>query len=205
MAKINVIKPSFEILSDHMPMVPKAAKMARICYRTEDPQDATKEAKMLNSCISAGHTSVIEHGYMSVFFPSDPIDPKRFGDERIQQPLSASMIWSQFNSDDISKYTEVTGDNQIYKYVDGQNAPMKVYPVVVSNFRAWLNIIDSAMASAIESPIVSTSVFAGAGVGSGVGLSLLQATRPNAKERTRITHTAMIESFFIFHSLIVYF
>lgn len=151
MATIKVIKPSFKLFDDHVDPVAKAAEMARICYKTEDPQNPEEDKRLINACIKMGHTSTIEHGYMCVHIPDRPIDPKVFEDPRITQPITSAMIWNQFSCDDISKYTEIIGDDEIYKLVDGANANMHVYPCTVTNFRAWLNIIDTITASAIQS------------------------------------------------------
>lgn len=149
MSEMKMIKPSFQLFDSHMKPVDKVATMARLCYRSEKVATPETDAALVKGCIMRGHTSVTEHGFMAVYLSPDKMDPKIFGREEAQ-PFSSQMLWDQYHSPDKNKYTEMFGDDLIYKKIDGDNAQAKIYPTIVADFRAWLNILDDLLAASIQ-------------------------------------------------------
>lgn len=149
MSQINVIQPSVTILPDSMSQYDRVRKNARICYRSEAAASDEADAKMVAGCINRGHTSVTEHGFMSVFLSDENIDPKVFNIPELKTPFSTRYIWSMFRSPDINKYLSIYTDDTIYQKIEGPTAQPKAYPVILGDFRAWMNVLDDCLTAAV--------------------------------------------------------
>lgn len=154
MSKLNVIEQSFELIPPHIGPVDKVARMARICYRSEDNASPESDAKLINACANSGHMSVTEHGFVSVYFSDRKIDPAVFGENKIKNAFSTALLWDQFECEAKRKYLEIYGDDQIYKKVDGPGSDARIYMTNTANFHTWFNIIDDCLAESISQRFV---------------------------------------------------
>lgn len=155
MSKINVIKPSVEIVDPGMDPIARVAKMARLCYRSEKNLGPEADARLIKNCVKSGHTSVAEHSYISVFFSDEriPVKEMNFPDNdgtMKDNPavVSAKFIWDNFSIPDKSKYIEPFGDDQIYRKI-APGTPPRVYNVAYGNFRAWISVLDTLISVSI--------------------------------------------------------
>ena len=164
MSKLNVINPSVEIVDPGMDPVAKVAKMARICYRSEQNTGPESDARLVKNCVKSGHTSVTEHSFISVYFSEEDHAVKDLGfpdpDGTMKDNtaiVSARMLWDNFTIPDKSKYIEPFGDDQIYRKVT-PGGPARVFNVSYGNFRAWLNVLDTMLSvSIVEGYILGTA------------------------------------------------
>ncbi len=155
MSKINVIKPTVEIVDPGMDPIAKVAKMARICYRSEQNLGHEADVRLIKNCVNSGHTSVAEHSYISVYFDDTriPVKEMNFPDPTGTMKdntavVSAKFLWDNFTIPDKSKYIEPFGDDQIYRKVAPGTSP-NVYNVSIGNFRAWLSVLDTLISVSI--------------------------------------------------------
>lgn len=155
MSKINVIKPTVEIVDPGMDPIAKVAKMARICYRSEKNLGHEADVRLIKNCVNSGHTSVAEHSYISVYFDDTmiPVKEMNFPDPTGTMKyntaiVSAKFLWDNFTIPDKSKYIEPFGDDQIYRKIAPGTSP-KVYNVSSGNFRAWLSVLDTLISVSI--------------------------------------------------------
>ena len=155
MSKINVIKPTVEIVDPGMDPIAKVAKMARICYRSEKNLGHEADVRLVKNCVKSGHTSVTEHSYISVYFDDTriPVKEMNFPDpdgtmKDNTAVISAKFLWDNFTLPDKSKYIEPFGDDQIYRKIAPGTSP-RVYNVAIGNFRAWLNVLDNLISVSI--------------------------------------------------------
>lgn len=155
MSKINVIKPTVEIVDPGMDPIAKVAKMARICYRSEQNLGHDADVRLIKNCVNSGHTSVAEHSYISVYFDDTriPVKEMNFPDPTGTMKdntavVSAKFLWDNFTIPDKSKYIEPFGDDQIYRKVAPGTSP-NVYNVSIGNFRAWLSVLDTLISVSI--------------------------------------------------------
>ena len=155
MSKINVIKPTVEIVDPGMDPIAKVAKMARICYRSEQNLGHEADVRLIKNCVNSGHTSVAEHSYISVYFDDTriPVKEMNFPDptgtmKDTTAVVSAKFLWDNFTIPDKSKYIEPFGDDQIYRKVAPGTSP-NVYNVSIGNFRAWLSVLDTLISVSI--------------------------------------------------------
>ena len=74
---MNIIKPSFEIISDisegGLKELKQIERMGRISYKSEDKitKDGESAKKFIKKLIENGHESVLEHSSLSVIFITD--------------------------------------------------------------------------------------------------------------------------------------
>ena len=155
MSKINVIKPSVEIVDPGMDPIARIAKMARICYRSEKNLGSEADVRLVKNCVKSGHTSVTEHSYISVYFSDTKIPVKEMNfpdpDGTMKDNtaiVSARFIWDNFTIPDKSKYIEPFGDDQIYRAIEPGTAP-RVYNVSYGNARAWLSVLDTLISVSV--------------------------------------------------------
>lgn len=161
--KLNVITPSFSLMPPGMNLIEKAAAMARICYKSEAKADPENNDRLIRSCCGRGHTSVVEHAYVSVWFSDEEIQPTEMKEAHgFQIPFNARLVWNLVESPDKKKYLEDYVDSTIYKTIDGPDTKPKAYAVTVGNFRAWNNTLIQCFGGAIQSgSILATAVVAG--------------------------------------------
>lgn len=155
MSKINVIKPSVEIVDPGMDSISRVARMARICYRNEKNLGPEADTRIVKNCIKSGHTSVTEHSFVSVYFSDEkiPIKEMNFPDpdgtmKDNSSIVSAKYLWDNFTVPDKSKYIEPFGDDQIYRKVAPGSSP-RVFNVSYGNFRAWLSVLDTLISVSV--------------------------------------------------------
>lgn len=155
MSKINVIKPTVEIVDPGMDPVAKVAKMARICYRSEKNLGREADVRLVKNCVKSGHTSVTEHSCISVYFDDTriPVKEMNFPDpdgtmKDNTAVISAKFLWDNFTLPDKSKYIEPFGDDQIYRKIAPGTSP-RVYNVAIGDFRAWLSVLDNLISVSI--------------------------------------------------------
>lgn len=160
MSKVNAIKASAEIINPNMDQVEKVAMMARICYRSEQASGPESDKRLIRSCISKGHTSVMEHGLMGVFFDNKPVPDKQLRPDWDKAPgkvVSDEIIWESINSLDIKRYVlDGVDDDKLVDKFDPEFR--KEHPdqfatlqCKYANLRAWLNIESDIFDAAIAS------------------------------------------------------
>jgi len=64
--KIQVIKPSFEIVSRTVGMIKHIELCGRVCYKSEDKITESSAKNFVSKLIKAGHESVLEHANITV-------------------------------------------------------------------------------------------------------------------------------------------
>lgn len=161
--KLNIITPSFTLMPPGMDLTEKVAAMARICYKSEAKADPENNMRLIRSCVGRGHTSVIEHGFVSVWFSPATVEPTEFSDAHaFKVPFSAATIWSLIDSPDKRKYIDEYIDSTVYKSIDGEDAPPRAYPVAIGNFRAWSNVLLQCFGGALQNgSILALGIVAG--------------------------------------------
>lgn len=144
----EIVPRSEQIIQEPDPCK-KIEQFARICYRTEDKIKEGSSENLLKHCISNDHGSVLEHFYVSMYFPSEGNFKSFFGYEH----MTPSHIWQNCNSDAKQKFIREHWDRYIKintSIPDGQNL---VWRCSTGNLRVWRDMIGAGLEASLKQDI----------------------------------------------------
>ena len=151
---VDIVPYEVEVLDPNMSLKDKIAKAARICYRSEAAASDATDSKLISGCVKRGHTSVLEHGAISVFLNIRPDQEVMTMFKTILgqagRPTSLRAIWDRMPTLTAQRYMSSFNDPDIFKgheddiLIDGKQLPAGAdvaLPVIVGDVRAWKDLL----------------------------------------------------------------
>ena len=151
---VSTVDYEVEVLDPKTPMMEKIALAARTCYRSESAASIENDKSLIAGCVKRGHTSVLEHGAISLYLDIRPTE------ESIQmirtvigqkgRPVALRQIWDRMSTLTSQRYATSFNDPDIFSKhydeitVDGRKLPKEAdvsLPVIIADLRAWRDII----------------------------------------------------------------
>ena len=155
---VNFVDYEVEVLPPSMSMFEKIALAARTCYRSEGESSVEKDKKLIAGCVRRGHTSVLEHGAISLYLNIRPDDATSNAVRTIignrGRPAALRQMWDTLSTLSSQRYAHSFNDPDIFSkhadevLVDGQKLPKDAdvaLPVVVADVRAWRDILQERL------------------------------------------------------------
>ncbi len=144
----SIVDRCEQLVVEHDPMK-KIEQFARICYRSEDKIKDNSSIGLIKHCINNNHTSVLEHFYISVFFPSEGHYKEILGDDR----MTPSYIWN--SCDSIVKRTFINEfwDRHIRINKDIPAEQTIVWRCSVGNLTTWRSIVADGLEASIKQDV----------------------------------------------------
>lgn len=151
---VSITDYDVEVLDPKTPMMEKIALAARTCYRSESVASTENDKKLIAGCVKRGHTSVLEHGAISLYLDIRPTEESaKMIKEVIGQkgrPVALRQLWDRMSTLTSQRYATSFNDPDIFAkhydeiVIDGRKLPKEAdvsLPVIIANLRAWRDII----------------------------------------------------------------
>ena len=143
-----------EVLDPKMSMQEKIAFAARTCYRSEKSASPESDKNLIASCVKRGHTSVLEHGAISLYLNIRPDEETSTMIQNVigqrGRPVALRQIWDRLVTLSSQRYASAFNDPDMFRKhsdeitVDGRKLPKDAdiaLPVIVADVRAWREIL----------------------------------------------------------------
>lgn len=164
---VNYVNRDEVILSPSLSNRERIGRMARLCYRVEltgdkEKDDATTD-RIIKKCIADGHTSVLEHGGISVVFPTcETMDNRHMftkmlgrpaGKMNIPTPLS---VWNGTATESQHKFSTKYRDEEIFQKhkarlgLEIKEEDHQPAPCILADIRAWRDIINERIQVSLD-------------------------------------------------------
>ena len=151
---VNLIDYEVEILDPKTPMMERIAFAARTCYRSEGEASVENDKRLIAGCVKRGHTSVLEHGAISLYLDIRPTDESAHMIKEVigqkGRPVALRQLWDRLTTLTSQRYATAYNDPDIFEKhfdeitVDGRKLPKDAdisLPVIVADLRAWREIL----------------------------------------------------------------
>ena len=151
---LNFVDYEVEVLDPKMSMFDKIAYAARTCYRSEAEATPETDKKLIAGCVKRGHTSVLEHGAISLYLDIRPSEESANMIKAIigqkGRPVALRQIWDRMVTLSSQRYASSFNDPDMFSKhwdeitVDGRKLPKEAdvaLPVIVADVRAWREIL----------------------------------------------------------------
>lgn len=152
---IQIVKRHEEVLPANMSLLDKVGRMACICYRNEvNEKTDTKSlySRIIKSCISRGHESILEHGIISLYIAPGSTEDGRYlrkiflPDQKEEMVVGFRNLWEGCTTEASQKYISQFVDNTILDAVAQRTQPgthpePKPLDCLVGDIRTWRTVI----------------------------------------------------------------
>ena len=151
---VNIANYEVEVLDPNMSMKDKIAYAARTCYRSEGTASEESDKKLIAACVHRGHTSVLEHGAISLYLDIRPTEESMNMIKSVigqkGRPISLRGLWDRTVTTTAQRYASPFPDPDIFRKhydeitVDGRKLPKEAdvsLPVIAADVRAWREIL----------------------------------------------------------------
>ena len=151
---IKLVERTVGVVDIHEPDK-KIERFARICYRSEDKISENSSEKLIKFCIAHDHGSILEHYYISVFFPREGHYKDVLGDDR----MTPGYIWDACDSIAKRKFTTLYWDRYLKVNKDIPDGQPLVWRCTSGTIRVWRDIVRSGIEASIKQDIRPAVVF----------------------------------------------
>lgn len=151
---INVMPHTVHVVDPSVSMFDRIVMAARTCYKSESDTSPEADKKLIRGCIKRGHTSVLEHGAISLYLNIRPDEEFAGMLEKVigrkARPVSLRQVWDRLNTLTSQRYATSFNDPDIYSKhaddikIDGRQLPKNAdisLPCIVANVRAWRTLL----------------------------------------------------------------
>ena len=152
--KVNVLPHKVRVLDPSVSMLERIAIGSRTCYKSEGDSSPETDKKLIRGCIKRGHTSVLEHGAISLYLNIRPDEESATMIEKVVgrkgRPLAFRQIWDRLQTLTSQRYATSFNDPDIFEKhaedikIDGRQLPKNAdisLPCIIANVRAWRTIL----------------------------------------------------------------
>ena len=152
--KVDFIDYEVEVMKPETSAFDKIAYAARTCYRSEEVANVESNKKLIKGCVKRGHTSVLEHGALSLYLSPRPDDETSTMIKNILgtkgRPVALRQLWERLPTLSSQRYSSQFNDSRMFSMhyddvvIDGHKFPKDAdiaLPVIVADIRAWRDIL----------------------------------------------------------------
>lgn len=147
-----VIIPRHEDICGEHDANKKIERFARICYRSEDKIGINSFANLINFCINHDHGSILEHYYISVFFPGEG----DYSGVLKSTGLTPQSMWDGCSSYSKKRFITEWWDRFIKVNPSIQGPVM--WRCSVGNIRAWRTVVAKGLEGSFKQNVFSAGV-----------------------------------------------
>lgn len=163
--EVQFIPSAVEILDPNLSNVKCVAKMARICYKNEKETSEEDDTRLIKSCIKRGHTSILEHGAISLVIPEGDTPQNRAlfmkllgkKDARINYPtMGGIFIESAVAAQDryMTGWIDPTIIRRHCKRLGlpfDESKQQSASPAILADIRAWRDVMQTRISYSLDS------------------------------------------------------